>query len=115
MEERRCEGRKELRYFTRVNDYTTGRMYGYLANMTTGGAMMVSLRPIDVGTLMHFQIDLPEEYAPQDHLLLNVQAVWCRPEADDEIFKVGLRLLEISPKDLNILIRLLDEYGIEDI
>ncbi|MEW5872550.1 MAG: PilZ domain-containing protein [Chloroflexota bacterium] len=113
MEERRKRNRKQLRFFTRVIDSHTGRFLGYLANLTMDGAMMISHRPLNKDTVLHFQIDLPENYAPQSQLGLHAKAIWSQPDTDPEFYKVGLKLSELTPQETDTLGRLLDEFGLE--
>jgi hypothetical protein len=115
MEDRRRKGRKQLRYFTRVTDGSTGRMYGYLANLTTEGAMMVSIKPVDAGTILRFQIDLPEEYAPRKHLLLNAESIWSQRDPTADVYRVGLKLVNLPPDEQTMLMRLLNEFGLDEL
>ena len=111
MDERRRENRKYLNYFSRVIEQESGAVLGYLVDMTTGGALLVGNYPLDPNTPLRIRIDLPEGLFQQEHLDLDVLAVWCHPDGDPELYRTGLRLMNTAPKDLLILTRLLSSYS----
>ncbi len=113
IEERRKQSRRQLRFFTRVIDSHSGRFLGYLANLTLDGAMMISHKPLNTDAILHFQIDLPENYSNNEQLSLSARAVWSQPDADPDFYRVGLQLLDLSQDETELLGRLLEEYGIE--
>lgn len=111
MQNRRKLDRKYLTYFSRVVDRKNGRLVGYMADLTTGGALLIADRPIQIGTILHLRMDLPDGFAKKDHLEFNGKVIWHRPDDDPDFFKTGLKLLEIEWEDLAIIERVLNEYG----
>jgi hypothetical protein len=112
MEERRKEVRKYLTYFSRVIDRETGLLLGYLVDLTTGGALMVSSMPIKTNVVFNLRVDLPEGFASQGQFDLQAKSIWSQPDTDPEFYRTGLQLLEIRPIDLLTLEQLLSNYGL---
>jgi hypothetical protein len=110
MDERRRENRKFLNYFSRVIDRESGTVLGYLVDLTTGGALLVGNYPLGPNTPLQLRIDLPEGRFDQEHLDLEVIAVWCHPDGDPELYRTGLRLVNPAPRDLLILTRLMSTH-----
>jgi hypothetical protein len=110
--ERRVEPRKIVTYFSRVIDRTNGQLLGYLANITTGGFMLIGNVPLKTDSVFQLRIDLPDIYGENEQLDCDAKAVWRRPDDDPELFRVGLRLQEINPKILLILERLVSDYSL---
>jgi hypothetical protein len=111
MDERRREERKYLTYFSRVIDPNTGRMLGYLVDMTTGGAMLVGNVSLKLQEVYEICVDLPDGFAEMENLHLMVRAVWKQPDADPEFYRTGLQLVKIEPQALLLLERLLQRYS----
>jgi hypothetical protein len=111
MDERRSESRKLLSYFSRVVERDSGYLLGYLIDLTTGGAMMVGNIYLEPNSPLSLRLDLPENFTPQEKLDLEVLTVWSRPDQDPELYRTGLRLINIQPSDLLILEKLLDLHG----
>jgi hypothetical protein len=108
--DRRKQPRIDLIYFSRVVDRQNGELIGYLSDLSTGGAMMISTKPLDVGTQLQIRIDLPEGY-PKPSLDLNARIVWCTPDNDPDTYRSGLLLLNITPLEMSWLDQILVEFG----
>jgi len=112
MDNRRNDDRKFLRFFSRVVDRKTGRIIGYLSDLTTGGALLIGERAVEKDVVLHLRMDVPEDFAEKDSLSFNAQVMWCRPDDEPDFYKIGLRLHEITWEDLALIERLLNEYGL---
>jgi len=113
MDDRRNQDRRYLTYFSRVIDRNNGRLLGYLADLTTGGALLVGNFPLKIGEVFQLRVDLPEEFTSRNQMDIEAKAVWSQPDIDPEFYRTGLQLLAIYPEDLLILERLLSDYGIK--
>ena len=110
-DDRRKQDRKLLTFFSRVVDRKTGRLVGYLADLTTGGALLIGEKPVSANSQLHLRMDLPEDFEAGDHLEFNALTMWCSPDDDPEFYKIGLRLADIPWDDLAIIQRVLNKYG----
>lgn len=109
MERRKLE-RKYLTFFTRVINRRNGQLIGYLADLTTGGALLISDKPLSPGEVLHISMDLPDDY-PREVLELNARVVWTQPDVDPELHRNGLQLIEASSEEISLLSRLVSEFG----
>jgi len=114
MDDRRRQERKYLTFFSRVLDRDNGLLLGYLVDMTTGGALMIGSVPLKVNSEFHLRIDLPDHFAPQEQLDIDVKAVWSMPDTDPELYRTGLKLGKVDPMDLLTLEKLLSNYGMHE-
>ena len=110
MDNRRQQERTYLTTFTQVLDRRSGRLLGYLADLTTGGALLVGDQNLETGSLLHLKIGLPENY-PRQMILLDARVAWSQPESEPDTYKVGLQLVNPQPDDLSLLGRLISDYG----
>ena len=111
MLERRHQDRKYLTFFSRVVDRNSGRMLGYLMDIATNGAQLVGNISIKLHSPISIRVDLPENFDNHECLDLIVIAVWSQPDADPEFYRTGLQLVDPTAEDLDILKRLLVEFG----
>ena len=112
MDERRKFDRKLLTYFSRVIDRKTGALLGYLVDMTTGGVMIVGDYPLKVNTDFELRIDLPDGYTDKERLDIEARAVWCLQDPDPELFRTGLKLIQVSPEEFQMLVKIISDYGL---
>jgi len=80
--------------------------------MTTGGALMKGNLPLKVNSVFQLRIDLPEHFADKAFVEIEAKAIWSTPDVDEEFYRTGLQLIDIDPRDLMILERLITEYGL---
>ena len=111
MDDRRSENRKFLSYFSRVVERDSGYLLGYLVDLTTGGALLVGNIYLEPNSPLRLRLDLPEGLTLQEQLDLDVMTVWSRPDQDPELYRTGLRLIDVTPSDLLILEKLLNQHG----
>ena len=111
MQERRKISRKYLAIYSRVFDRATGRVLGYLSDLTNGGAMIIS----DTATAENLQVslrfDLPDPTLfSTDHLNIDAHIVWCRPDIDPAFYNIGFEFDEISPEQARIIDEMISAY-----
>ena len=92
-------------------DRRSGRLIGYLADLTTGGAMLIGEKPIETNTVLYLRMDLPDDFAARKQLDFDAQVIWCRPDDDPDFYKTGLKLLGTPPEDIAIIERVLGSFG----
>jgi hypothetical protein len=110
MEERRKYERQYLKFFSRVFDRSTRQLIGYLVDLTTGGAMLISEKKLIPEEILHAKIDLPENFS-QTNLSITAKVVWSQADEKSELFKSGIQLLNANLEDIDLLTRLVANYG----
>lgn len=111
MQERRKISRKYLAIYSRVFDRTTGRVLGYLSDLTSGGAMIISDTSTTEGQDISLRFDLPDpSLFSTDHLNIEARIVWCQPDIDPAFFNIGFEFTEISPAQAKTIDEMIGAY-----
>jgi len=114
MDDRRKFKRRYLMYYSRVFDRRTGRVIGYIVDLTPDGAMIISEDPIEPNESFRLRMDLPEEISDKAYIDFDAQSVWCRKDVDPHFWDNGFHLTEINPDDIRLIERMIAEYGFRD-
>jgi hypothetical protein len=112
--ERRRFKRRYLMYYSRVYNRQTGEVLGYMVDLTPEGAMVISEEPIEVDKVFRLRMDLPEEISDKACLDFEAQSVWCKPDIDPHFYGTGFRILNLPEEDINLIERMIQEYGFRD-
>jgi hypothetical protein len=112
MQERRKIQRKDLLLYARVFDKEKGDLLGYLSNITTGGIMLVSERPIAVGVDFQILIELPLDISTREYLDLRARSLWCQRDINPEFYDTGFNLVNVSLRDSQTIERVIRDYSI---
>lgn len=111
MQERRKISRKYLAIYSRVFDRTSGRVLGYLSDLTNGGAMIISDSTMPENQDISLRFDLPDpSLFSTDHLNIDAHIVWCRPDIDPAFYNIGFEFKEISPEHAKIIEEMINAY-----
>jgi hypothetical protein len=111
MNERRKLDRKYLMVYSRVFDRVTGRILGYLSDLSPKGAMIISDDPTPENTQVPLRFDLPDPpLFSTDHLNLAARVAWCKPDIDPSFYNIGFEFIEISEQDRLIIDEMIDAY-----
>ena len=110
-EERRKLERKYLVVYSRVFDRRTGKVIGYLSDLTIQGAMIIGEHQLDKGEYYQLRIDLPESAEfKKDHIDLTAKSVWSKPDIDPVFFNTGFEFSQLSPEDEKIIDLMIQLY-----
>jgi hypothetical protein len=97
--------------YSRVFDRTTGKVIGYLSDLTVKGAMVIGEHHLEQGENFQLRIDLPESNEfKKDHLDVNATSVWSKPDIDPVFFNTGFEFGELVPGDEKIIERMIELY-----
>lgn len=114
MHERRKLKRRHLIYYLRVFDRNNDRLIGHLVDITTEGAMLIDEDPVEINTIFQAKMVLPEKVEGSREIAFDAECVWCRKDVNPDYYAIGLQLRDISPKDVEIIEYLIDEFGFRD-
>jgi len=110
-DERRKLERKFLVVYSRVFDRKTGKVIGYLSDLTVKGAMVIGEHHLEHGEDYQLRIDLPDSSEfKKDHLDINAKSVWSKPDIDPAFFNTGFEFGELAPDDEKIILRMIELY-----
>jgi hypothetical protein len=111
MNERRKLPRKYLVIYSRVFDHETGKVVGYLSDLSVGGAMIIGEAPLESGKSMMIRIDLPETPPfSKSHLDLETKIIWSKPDIAPSFHNAGLQFVKVSKEDVKIINDMIDAY-----
>ncbi len=111
MKERRNLDRKYLMVYSRVFDRATGRILGYLSDLSPKGAMIISDDPIGENAKLSLRFDLPDPpLFSTDHLNLEARVAWCKPDIDPSFYNIGFEFLEINEQEKMIIEEMIEAY-----
>jgi hypothetical protein len=114
-DDRRKFRRRYIMYYSRVFDRRTGRVIGYIVDLTPEGAMIISEEPIEPQTVFQLRMDLPEDLSERGYIYFEARSVWCERDVDPNFWDIGVQLTTIEPGDVTILERMIAEYGFRDV
>ena len=103
MNERRRHKRRHSLFYIKVHDEGTGKTAGRLVDITTGGMMLVSETPIEVGTISKFKMPLPEKIHDVGEILLDARSVWNGPDVNDNFFDTGFEFIEPAYEEITLI------------
>jgi hypothetical protein len=111
MDERRKIPRKYLMVYSRVFDRDSGKILGYLSDLTLTGAMIISDDPLPEGKLTHLRFDLPDPpLFSTDHLNLQAKVAWCQPDIDPAFYNIGFQFDEVADESVKIIAEMIVTY-----
>lgn len=114
QEERRKFKRRYIMYYSRVFDRRTGRVIGYIVDLTPEGALIISEEPIAPGTNFRMRMDMPEDITNKGYLSFEARSIWCQRDVDPNFWDIGVQLIHIEPDDIALIERMIAEYGFRE-
>ena len=110
-QERRKLERKYLVIYSRVFDRHTGRVTGYLSDLTIEGAMIIGEQQLATDIVMQLRIDLPSDPGfPGEYIDLTGKVAWSKPDIDPSFYNTGFEFLDPKPGDKQILTHMIELY-----
>jgi hypothetical protein len=111
MQERRKISRKYLAIYSRVFDRSSGRVIGYLSDLTDQGAMVISDSAVAENQDMSLRFDLPDPALfSTDHLNIDTRIKWCRPDVDPAFYNIGFEFKSLTPEQAKIIEEMIVAY-----
>ena len=111
MRERRRLDRKNLAIYSRVFDRSSGRLLGYLADLSQKGIMIICDDPLAENEIYKLRLDLPDPTIfSTDHFDIQANVSWCRSDVDPAFYNVGFEFLSVSVRDSQIIDEMIGIY-----
>ena len=111
MEERRKLPRKYLMAYSSVYEQSTGKMLGYLCDLTLDGLMVISKESLEVDKEIELYIDLPEIILHKERTLkIKARIVWLQPDIDPRLNNIGFQFLELTEKLKPVIAQMIEAY-----
>ncbi|MBT3315857.1 MAG: hypothetical protein HN390_14715 [Anaerolineae bacterium] len=111
MEERRKIPRKYLMAYSSVYEQSTGKMLGYLSDLTLEGLMVIGKEKLEIGKETEIRIDLPEIPAfEENQLQIGVRIIWVQPDLDPRLNNIGFNFIELPEEQKPIISEMIEIY-----
>lgn len=106
MQERRSLKRRDLVYYLRAYDRRNQQLLGHVANISTGGVMLIGERPIEPDTTYFLEMQFPIDIRGRRSIEIEATSKWSRTNGNKESFSTGFELSDIGPDDLDTIAHL---------
>ncbi len=111
MDERRRLPRKYLIIYSRVFERTLGKLLGYLADLSSNGAMIISDDPMVENEPIQLRFDLPDPHEFHTNILnVDARVARCNPDVSPEYFNIGFEFQDLTPEQSKIIERMMEVY-----
>jgi hypothetical protein len=112
MAERRHLDRRQFSYYMRVIDESTGQLLGHLTDISASGFKLDCQKVVPINKRYVLHLDLNSEVSTKQLMVFSATSRWCRPDRlDPTSFNVGFEILEMTPGDMDIFVRMFEKYG----
>ena len=104
--------RKDFSCYMQLFNNETHELVGHLADISSGGFKLDSINLIPPNTDLQFRLDLTSEVANKPFMVFVARSKWCKVDPLDPFcYNVGFQLISISPEDIEIFNRMIENYG----
>ena len=111
MHERRKQPRKDLMSYSQVFDLYSGKLIGYLGDLTQMGAMVIAEEPMSVDTSLTISIQLPElPKIKATRVALPVRVAYCHKDVSPEYFNIGLQFKLVTDHQKIVIDSVIQNY-----
>ncbi|MCU7796285.1 MAG: PilZ domain-containing protein [Candidatus Thiodiazotropha sp. (ex Myrtea spinifera)] len=113
-EDRRTIKRRHLIFYLRVWELTSDRLLGHVVDITPEGMMLISEQPIATGKEYKLEIRTPDTEGEIKPLRFKAMCRWSDNDVNPVFYDSGFEFLEKTPKDIETIIKMVDDYGFND-
>ena len=96
--------------YLRVFDRESGELVGHIADISTGGMMLVGDREIELDRDHKLVMELPIEGNQRTKVRLTAHSVWSRLDANPDFHNTGFKLKRPSVRAVQRIKELIDEF-----
>lgn len=114
MQERRDFRRRHLMFHLRVYHADTGLELGTLVNLSMDGLMITGEHRCTVGKSFNMYMVLPAGVSQRERIDFSAEVAWSNNDVNPEFYDTGFRTLQVDSVDREALVRLMDEFDMQD-
>lgn len=114
MAEKRKQVRKIPQFFIGVYDNDQTRSVGRIANISSGGLMVIGKYELTRYANYKISMDLPYTIKEKSQVFFDVQCRWCERGGRTNLYSSGLEITNISSDNSEILAEFLEDPQIVD-
>ncbi len=113
MEDRRKYKRTDLIYYLTVFDRNTDNLIGYMGDISSGGTMILSEKPLEINTTYQLKIELSSILYKSEQIELDARCVRIKHDSNLNFYNCGLEFLKIERENIEKLREMADKFKIE--
>lgn len=110
MENRRKHERFYLAHYLEVINRQTNLPIGQCVNISDGGMMLISRKPLKTKAIFQLRMFLPNTIERKKYIDFIGVSEWCRPDENPDFFNTGLQLRNVTPELTQIIRHLIDNF-----
>ncbi|MDR0303971.1 MAG: PilZ domain-containing protein [Chitinispirillales bacterium] len=113
VENKRVNPRRNLYYYLQVIDIDADNKLGRIADLTTGGMMLISDKQFEIGSVVKARIILDNNLFDMlfSDLDITFTTQWSKPDAKPGHFANGLKFVDLNDKDLRTIEQIIQKIG----
>ncbi len=114
MDDKRKQVRKSPQFFVGVYDNEQTRSVGRVANISSGGLMVIGKLELTKYANYKISMDLPYAIKEKSQVFFDAQCKWCERGGRTLLYSSGLEITNISSENSEILAKFLEDPQIVD-
>jgi hypothetical protein len=115
--EKRKFDRRQLYYYLKVIHDDTGRIAGYLGDISTQGLMIFTKEKLEIKQLFRMRINLDKELDKEldmkGDLIFDAKSLWVEKDANPEYYTIGFTFIDLNPAGMDMVKSLIKKYGFD--
>ena len=113
MKDKRRYKRTDLIYYLTVFDRNTDDLIGYLGDISSGGTMVLSEKPLEKNSTYQLKIELYSVLFNSEKIELDARCVRIEHDSNLDFYNCGLEFLKIEHEHIEKLKETADKFKIE--
>jgi hypothetical protein len=105
--------RKQLVYYLKVLYHDTGRIAGYLGDISAQGLMIFAKETIPAHQICRFRINKDDDLALSNHLVFDAKRLWIEKDANPEFYTIGFEFVDLDTQQLDLVKDLIKYHGFD--
>ena len=114
MEDERKLRRMHVVSYLKVHERNTDQSVGRVTDITTEGIRLCSKEPIKENSTIQFKMKIPRVTAGSDEITFDALVIWCHKSTNPELYDSGVQLLDVPPKDIDIIEQFIEDSSFND-
>lgn len=104
--------RKQLYYYIKVFHQSSGKLAGYLGDISPKGLMLFTPDPFATSRTYDFYLELdPSFELGSDRMECRARALWCEKDVNPDYHVAGFEFMDLPTDQLDIIEYLIQKYG----
>ena len=108
--EKRTMKRWQLIFYLRVFDEDTGKLLGYVVDISINGMMLISDQPIPLQKDYDLWLDVPRDDGQREKVSLQAHSLWSQRDVNPDFFDTGFCLVDATNEQIYRIQLIIDDY-----